>query len=285
MKLFISKKPRGTGGGSNTFAHNFVAWAKKRGHVIARRIQDAERIIIIANWGEIDELEKVRANGSYIIHRIDEYFQTNEDDYRRRKHAKIIALNRYADVTVFQSDFVYHNAYPFIQPRRWEVILNGADPKIFHPSREAGEYIGHVTWGVDDRKRLALLRQKIVEFPSEQFWLVGRHHESGYDFKLPNVVLRGIKDRKQISKEYRKMKLLFFPSENEPCPNIPIEAILSGVPVCYSDTGGTPEVVRDCGEPLENFNYLLANLAEYRQRCFQREDLYFDAVAQKYMSV
>jgi glycosyltransferase involved in cell wall biosynthesis len=285
MKLFISKNPEKKGGGSNTFASNFVFWARRRGHVITRRMQDAERIIIIANYGEIDELEKAKVNGAYIVHRIDEYFQTNEDEYRRRKHAYIKALNEYADVTIFQSNFVYQNAYPFLQPRRWEVILNGADPGVFYPSPEAGEYIGHVTWGVGIKQRLDLLQQRILSTPEERFLLVGRHKESEYNFRLPNVLLRGTVNWSKIHKEYHKMKMFYYPSQNDPCPNVVIEAILSGVPVCYNSPGGVAEIVKDCGEPLENFDHLLVSLTEYRQRCFQRRDLYFDTIAEKYMSV
>jgi hypothetical protein len=60
---------------------------------------------------------------------------------------------------------------------------------------------------------------------------------------------------------------------------------LSGVPVCYNSPGGVAEIVKDCGEPLENFDHLLVSLTEYRQRCIQRRDLYFDTIAEKYMSV
>ena len=285
MKLYVSRKPEKKGGGANSFAWNFVSWAKSKGHTIVSRIQKAERAIIIANIGEIQDLEEAKANGCYIIHRIDEYFEHHESTYRREKHGKIIALNKYADVTVFQSKFVCDNAYPFIRPRHYEIILNGGDSGVFHPTQQPGEFIGHVTWGMDERKRLDLLNQKIVDSPNERFWLVGNHQESEYDFKLPNVVLRGVKDRKQIPKEYQRMKLLFFPSENEPCPNIPIEAILSGVPVCYNNTGGTPEVVQDCGEPLEAFDYLASNLEVYRQRCLERQDLHFERVFREYMSV
>lgn len=285
MKLFISKRPKKVGGGSNTFAWNFASRARRNGHTIVSRIQEAERAIVIANFGEIQDLEEARTRGCYIIHRIDEYFEHHESSFRREKHSKIIALNKYADVTVFQSKFVCDNAYPFVRPRRYEIILNGGDPWVFHPARQPGEFIGHVTWGVGDRKRLDILRRKILETPNERFWLIGRHRESGCDFKLSNVMLGGVKNRKQICKEYRKMKLLFFPSENEPCPNIPIEAILSGVPVCYNSSGGTPEVVRDCGEPLEAFDQLLDSLEGYRQRCLQRQDLHFERVFQEYMAL
>lgn len=285
MKLFISKKPEKVGGGSNTFAWNFTVQAEREGHRIVSSIKKAERAIIIAHFSETEELQAAKARGCYIVHRIDEYFERDESPARKQKHKKILALNAYADITVFQSQFVHDNAFPFIQPKRYEIILNGGDPKVFYPASEPGEFIGHVSWSVAERKRLDILYEIIKSHPEEQFLLVGRHKESDSDFRLPNVMLRGVRERDYIASEYRQMKLLLFPSENEPCPNIPIEAIMSGVPVYYNPTGGTPEVVRDCGEPLEVFEFLLGNLDEYRKRCLQREDLHFEKVFREYMAV
>lgn len=64
-----------------------------------------------------------------------------------------------------------------------------------------------------------------------------------------------------------------------------IEAIMSGVPVCYNEPGGAAELVRDCGVPLDKIDDLLNNPEEYRQRCFERADLFFDNVMKKYMSI
>jgi glycosyltransferase involved in cell wall biosynthesis len=286
MRVFISKKPEKMGGGSNTFAYNFISWAKKNNHKVVSKIQESEWAILIANYGEISDVKEAKANGCYILHRIDEYFQKNEDEYRRQKHQKIYDLNQYADVTIFQSHFVYLNAYPFLRPKRYKIILNGGDPKVFYPALKAGEYIGHVTWGVGVKQRLDILYQKILNTPEEIFLLVGRHRESGYDFNLSNVILRGSKSWRKMSREYRKMKLLFYPSQNDPCPNAVIEAILSGVPVCYNseNPGGIPEIVKDCGETLEKFDKLLDNLDEYRQRCLERTDLYFENTMKQYLS-
>lgn len=285
MKIYISRKPDKSGGGSNSFAWNFTTWAKKNGHTLVSDIRKAERAIVIAHFAEASDLMEARSQGCYIIHRIDEYFEKNEDEYRRRKHEKIIALNKCADITVFQSRFIYNNAYSFLRPQRYAIIYNGADRDNFRPGWRPGRFIGHVTWGVHNRKKLDILYQKILDTPQEQFLLVGRHQESGYNFQLPNVVLRGTKNRRQICKEYRKMKLLFFPSEDEPCPNIPIEAILSGVPVCYNDSGGTPEIVQGCGEPIAKYDVLFNNIEQYSERCLKRQDLDFERVAEEYMTI
>lgn len=285
MNLYISRKPDKKGGGSNTFACNFVLWAKKRGHKIVSNLKDSERAVIIANFGEVSELREAKQQGCYIIHRIDEYFEKNEDAYRMEKHKKIHDLNRFADVTVFQSEFTYHNAYPFLKPRRYEIILNGGDPEMFYPGRQVGRYIGHVTWGIGIKQRLDILHKYIMGSPDERFLLIGRHKESEYNFEFPNVELEGLKKREKIPAEYRKMKMLYYPSQNDPCSNTIIEAILSGVPVCYNEPGGAPELVKDCGTTLENAEYMLHNLEEYRSRCLQRNDLHFDKVMEKYMAI
>ena len=79
------------------------------------------------------------------------------------------------------------------------------------------------------------------------------------------------------------MKCLYFPSERDPCPNTVVEAIISGIPVCYHKNGGTKEIVRDCGLPLEQFDELLGNLDYFHGRCAVRRDLFFDAVGTKYL--
>ena len=88
-----------------------------------------------------------------------------------------------------------------------------------------------------------------------------------------------------LSQYHKQMKCLFFPSERDPCPNTVVEAIKSGVPVCYNSNGGTKEIVRDCGLPLEQFNELLENHNEFHKKCEFRNDLNFDSVAKKYLDL
>jgi len=286
MKLFISLRPKITGGGANAFAYNFVKWVKKNNkkYKAVRNILYADKAIIIADKADIDNVQKAKNKGCFVIHRLDEYFEQVESEYRRRKHQKIIELNRLADVTVYQSNFVFNNVHSYLKTNRYEIILNGADPELFYPAPESGEYIGHVSWGVDTKKRLGLLYKFIRKNPDQKFLLIGRHKESPYSFNLPNVILKGVVKRKKLPRYYRMMKMLYFPSENDPCPNTVIEAILSGVPVCYNPAGGTIELVKNCGEPLEHISRLLENLTQYRKLCFDRTDLYFKKVFERYLN-
>ena len=286
IRLFVSIRPDRRGGGSNSFAYNFVRWAKSKPIQLTRSIHDADAALVIAHCGVTPrELEAAKSKGCRILHRIDEHFGGFIQGSYLKKHQQIAELNRYADITVFQSRFVEETAGPVLKPERYEVILNGGDEKRFSPARISGTDVGHVTWSVIEKKRLDLVANAIEAYPGERFRLVGNQGDllSTYpSLHADNVRLRGTASRRRLPKEYRAMKILYFPSMNDPCPNTVVEAILAGVPVCYHPSGGTPELVRDCGEPLENFDQLLANPEIYRKRCLAREDLCFDRTAEKY---
>ena len=56
------------------------------------------------------------------------------------------------------------------------------------------------------------------------------------------VKLLGIMNEDQIASFLRKGHLFLFPSQDEACPNVVIEALSSGLPVLYHNSGGTPEI-------------------------------------------
>ena len=91
---------------------------------------------------------------------------------------------------------------------------------------------------------------------------------------------------KSIVHDYHGMKLLFFPSENDACPNTVIEAIACGVPVCYHPSGGTPEIVKNCGLPLDRFDEMMERLPEFRENCLKlRLELDFEKTAEAYLDL
>lgn len=189
-------------------------------------------------------------------------------------------------MTVFQSNFVKDNVLPHLETQNWEVIINGADPVLFRDEKKKRDYIGHVTNSIGDRKCLGLLEKVIGKYSNEKFLLVGNHKKSSIDFlRYPNVRIIGAVSKNKLAEYYQMMKCLYFPSEADPCPNTVVEAILSGVPVCYNPVGGTVEIVRNCGMPLGQFETFLQKLPQLRRRCQDRSDLRFDSVAQKYLNL
>jgi len=289
VRIYLSRWPEKMGGGSNSFSLNFHKYAKRSGIRVVRKIDDADAAIIIAGRGiSPAELQTARDRGCFVIHRIDEHFGAFTDPNRLKKHEKIADLNRLASITVFQSEFVRQNAQPYLGSERYCVIYNGGDPAKFRMGNFPGSEIGHITWSLLEKKGLKDLHQEIEKRPSEKFRLVGLHQKAislGLDFNRPNALLRGERPHSKMPAEFRKMKILYFPSRDDPCPNTVVEAILSGVPVCYHDSGGTPELVRNCGEPLDQFDELLYDLEGYRENCLGRSDLHFDGVFKQYMDL
>ena len=120
-------------------------------------IKKANLAIVIADKIEPDKLRKIK-NNCFIIHRLDEHVENNETGFRKEKHEKIKKLNQLADVTVYQSKFVFENMHPYLgSPSKYEIIYNGGMQDEFYPSESYGKFIGHVTWGVDGKKRLDVL--------------------------------------------------------------------------------------------------------------------------------
>ncbi len=287
-KIFISIKPHDgmKGGGSNTFAWNFQRYLTKNQLPTTDHLWGASRAIIIANKVNLIALKIAKLMGCYILHRLDEEFREDEPPVVRKRHNKIIQVNKLADHTVFQSEFVKNNVFPYLNPKDWTIIINGADSSIFRYQQHKGQYIGHITNSIGEKKRLDLLEQAIQKYPNEPFMLVGNHEKSSIDFsQYKNVTIIGPVTKTELVQYHQQMKCLYFPSERDPCPNTVVEAILSGIPVCYNQHGGTKEIVQDCGLPLERFDELLNQLTVFQEKCIYRKDLYFDTVAEKYLSL
>ncbi|MCG6871108.1 MAG: glycosyltransferase [Gammaproteobacteria bacterium] len=276
------------GGGANSFSLNARFWARKNGYQICDDIADADVAIVMANRGINEkELRRAKHNNCFVVHRIDEFLGGNMAKSKAQKHAMIRQLNEYADVTVFQSDFVRKTALPFLGCDEHVVIRNGTDPLRFRPARQPGTDIGYVAWAPDKNKRLDLVMAEIARRPHERFRMVGPFDCAGDQINADRGTInaRGARKWANMPAEFHKMKVLFFPAQYQPCSNTVIEAISCGVPVCYHDSGGTPELVRNCGEPLERFSHLLDNLRHYRDRCLARDDLQFEAIMRRYVAL
>ena len=287
-KVFISIKPNSVGGGSNTFAYQLKKWVENQSHFTCTRIiSRADVAIIIADKISEKSLGRARANGCFIIHRLDEHVEHDEVGYRKMKHEKIRLLNKYANVTVYQSKFVYENMHSYLDlPKNYVIIHNGSDPKQFYPAEIPGEYIGNITWGVGYKKRLDILYDVINNNMDKKFLLVGNHLKSEYDFSnLKNAICVGPVKYENLLRYLHKMKFLFFPSENDPCPNTVIEALLAGVPVCYNTKGGTVEIVKGCGVSLIDYNEMISDWKKFREKAIKRDDLRFDIVAEEYLNL
>ena len=85
----------------------------------------------------------------------------------------------------------------------------------------------------------------------------------------------GTRPRDAIAALMRSADFLFFPSELEPCPNTPLEAMASGLPALYHPSGGTPELLGDAAVAMtrslsDDIARLLVEADAWRVRALAR---------------
>ena len=98
-----------------------------------------------------------------------------------------------------------------------------------------------------------LLVPDIGEFENVEVTFVGNwNHE--IDHK--KVIMHKPMNQVNLSRFYRENHILLFPSKNESCPNTVLEALSSGLPILYHESGGTPEIAKNYGVPINTEDYV-----------------------------
>jgi glycosyltransferase involved in cell wall biosynthesis len=190
--------------------------------------------------------------------------------FYRKVHSRAddLLLNnlKVADSVVFQSEHCREifDSMQVYRPALDTTILNGANSANFYPAKFAEPedlpekiVITANSWSRDASKGFA----NIVEFAKLEN--VEVQHIGRWSETIPSgdVKLLGEKQEKAIGEILRTSHFLLFPSENDACPNIVMEALASGIPVLYHNSGGTPEL---CGHGKYGIQ-LPENPAEFSQ--------------------
>jgi len=163
-----------------------------------------------------------------------------------------------AQHVLYQSAFCKRSADVYLgEPRgAWEILPNAVDVERFSPA-PAGPADGPVLLlGGDQtqpyRLELALrtLAALLPAHPGAQLIVAGRTVSDPGPLisKLGlagRVVLVGRYSQADAPALYRRAHLLLHTKVNDPCPNVVLEAMASGLPVVYPASGGTVELVAD----------------------------------------
>ena len=203
-----------------------------------------------------------------------------------------VDVNRLTDLTVFQSEFCKQSFYGFgMRPQHSVVINNGVSPETFYPAREQrrlGETMRlmAVSWSHNPMKGFSTLAE-ISRLPNVCLSFIGNWPD-GID--PGQTELLGVKRERELADLLRDYDAFVHAAVNDPSSNAIIEALASGLPVLYTDSGGNPELVRDCGLPIgEDLHKTVAALhsryQDLRMRVLaNRQRLSIEHVANQYIN-
>lgn len=166
-----------------------------------------------------------------------------------------------ADYIFFQSHFAKLSAETFLgsPPSDYEILYNAVDTQHFTP-KPRKIYSGPLTllaagwhW-ILHRLEVPVKALKLVlqERQDVQLIIAGRISERVDKGIRELVGSLGLEDhvtfrppytQTEAPSVYHQADILLHAKYNDPCPSVVIEAMACGLPVVYSDSGGTPELV------------------------------------------
>jgi glycosyltransferase involved in cell wall biosynthesis len=164
-----------------------------------------------------------------------------------------------ADYVFFQSEFCRVGSDLWLEARKGpaEVLPNPVDTELFTPGERGGDRPLTLLLGGNQYQRyrletalvtLRLLPDARLLVAGRAAWhpdprVVRRELASLLDRVADRVELLGPYSQAEAPALYRRADVLLHTKYNDPCPTVVLEAMACGVPVVYSRSGGTPELV------------------------------------------
>ncbi len=261
-------------GGANQFAKALEKKFIARGIEVRRDLDDPELDFIMlgkhtrkkkltpfTDKDVMHYLSQVSAR-PIVIHRI--------NDCEERKGStgmnhRMIDANLCADHTVFISTWLrdLYLAQGLDCPSN-SVIVNGADPDIFHPKghqpwdRSGPLRIVTHHWSAHPMKGFDLYARldQMIGTPKYrgrlEFSIIGRMPET---MRLENAHHIPPKSGVDLAEALRSHHVYLTASQLEPCGNHQLEGAACGLPVLFLNSGGIPETVRGFGIEYEDDNF------------------------------
>jgi len=162
-------------------------------------------------------------------------------------------LNRLAARTVFQSQFCLDSFRNGAAGPQDTIILNGVDGDLFptrprHSSSSVLKLIS-ASWS-DNPAKGHNASALLSELPGVHMTFMGRWPET---LDKKNVHIIPPQRQEVMSSYYHQADGFVHMASNDPSPNVVTEALATGLPVLYLDSGGTREIIRGTqfGVPIQ----------------------------------
>lgn len=266
---FNIRPRRGPFGGGNQWASQLSTYLRRCGYRVVYRLDESVNLVMGTHLGLSGALEfsyeevaeaKLRNPQLRCIQRI------NDNDIRKETgemDALLAAANRAADHTVFVSGWLrdYHGERWFDRERPHSVIINGADPSVFHPFgnrpwRE-GEPLRLVAhhWSDNPSKGFDVYEQVdgLIaggRLPGVELWIIGRWPR---EIQWKSARTFAPCSGKKLADLLRQCHVEITASRYEPGAMHPVEALQCGLPLLYHpETGGTVELGEKFGVCMDD---------------------------------
>jgi len=169
---------------------------------------------------------------------------------------------KFADSTIFISEWSYNKYLEIgLKYKDPHVILNAADPEIFHKN-------GRIS-GPDGSRKVKLIATAWSDHPKKGgpllSWLDEHLDHSRYELTFvgrTKASFRGAKliepvPSEELAQILRQNDIYIAPSLDDPCSNALVEALTCGLPVVFRLSGGHPELVQGGGEGFNDESDIL----------------------------
>lgn len=280
MKICFYYKPtQAIWGGANSFVANLEQIFRQWGVEVTHDVNGAYDILFLNSAykapgrmfteKEIREIRKTgyssfwqrllnqgRARTAKIIYRLDGL---------RKIYAGIespmdtiqIQCSTLADHIIFQSAFAREVfAKEGYKGSDFDIVYNGVDQNIFN-LRNRKPWKGDLplrivaaSWSANPAKGHAM----IADFSECADTLVTFIGNWPKGMPSKKVVIKGPVDQKELAEEFQGAHIFLFPALNEACSNVLIEALSSGLPVLYTDSGSNKEIAGAYGLKIDQQN-------------------------------
>jgi glycosyltransferase involved in cell wall biosynthesis len=252
VKICIPIEPRSEGG-MYTFVAQLRAYLDAHG-VGHTADPDADYDVLFVNSWVVPYETVKRVKATRPLVRVAQRVDGSSRDYGgyRSGDTRQARVNLLADVTIFQSAYskVSTTTKFRVVTQDGPVIHNPVDLTLFNPDgaklrTAAGRpAVACASWSTNRGKGTRDVDRLAAAHPDVDFVLCGRFE--GLQLR-PNLIHLGHASRSEMALALRSCDVFLNLSEHDPAPNVVIEAMASGLPVLYRDSGGVPELVGDCG--------------------------------------
>lgn len=270
LSIFHEFEPPPAGGG-HQFLRAFMRQAQAGGlRLENNRLSRTTRACLFNSFNfDVMRLRLSKRASVLYVHRVDGPI----DVYRGRDNGvdqNIHMVNqKFADRTIFQSNYSLEKhlnlGMIFRDP---VVIMNAADPEIFHPrgrigfSHDRKTRLISASWSNNLNKGAPVYQwlDEHLDWERFEFTFVG---QSPIAFK--NIRMIPAVDSYKLAALLREHDIYITASKHDPCSNSLIEALTCGLPAIHLQSGGHPEIVKQAGagfEAAEQIPELLTRVVE-----------------------